>query len=191
MKVRDSGMPQEQYWASFFNVKQALDTLIPQQNRHGDWLEIGCGYGTFSLPVATCLSGRLTSFDIEPDMVERVNSLTKKQALTNLSATVRDVIQLGTGQKERSHQGVMIYNLLHLENPVALLKEAHRNLEVGGCLSVIHWRCDIETPRGPSLDIRPTPEQTIQWMEQAGFQNIQNVDIEQSCPYHYGVLAWR
>jgi len=124
-------------------------------------------------------------------MVERVNRLAKQQALTNLVAIDRDVVQLGTGEDNQSHSGVMIYNLLHLENPIALLKEAYRNLKVGGCLSVIHWRSDIDTPRGPSLDIRPTPEQTMQWMEKAGFQNIKLVDIEQSCPYHYGVLAWR
>ncbi|NOH78164.1 methyltransferase domain-containing protein [Vibrio sp. RE86] len=191
MKVRDSGMPQEQYWASFFNVELALDTLLPVQDRNGDWIEVGCGYGTFSLPFAQHIQGKLSSFDIEPEMVERVSTLAKQQALTNLVTIDRDVIQFGTGKDDQSHSGVMIYNLLHLENPVALLKEAYRNLKVGGCLSVIHWRSDIDTPRGPSLDIRPTPEQTIQWMEQAGFQNITIVDIEQSCPYHYGVLAWR
>jgi hypothetical protein len=26
---------------------------------------------------------------------------------------------------------------------------------------IIHWRSDIETPRGPALEIRPSPEQCL------------------------------
>jgi len=40
----------------------------------------------------------------------------------------------------------MIYNLLHIEQPEKLLKEAGRILKPGGTVSVIHWRSDIETP---------------------------------------------
>jgi hypothetical protein len=80
---------------------------------------------------------------------------------------------------------------LHLESPVALLREAYRVLGAGGVLSVIHWRSDIATPRGPSLEIRPTAEQCRAWMQEAGFKAIQNVDLQASCPYHFGLLGQR
>ncbi|WP_117233128.1 class I SAM-dependent methyltransferase [Vibrio maerlii] len=191
MKVRDSGMPEESYWASFFDTNKAITRLLPESNLVGDWFEIGCGYGTFSLPAASRIQGHLHSFDIEPEMVKNLTHNIKQQGLTNVTAVSRDVISEGTGFAPSSKQGVMIYNLLHLEYPVALLKEAYRCLEDGGCLSVIHWRSDIPTPRGPSLDIRPTPKQSIEWMKQAGFSKIEPVSIEESCPYHYGILAWK
>jgi hypothetical protein len=81
--------------------------------------------------------------------------------------------------------------LLHLEQPVYLLQEAHRILEVGGTVSVIHWRSDIPTPRGPSLAIRPTPEQCEKWMAEAGFSDIHRIGITDCCPYHFGLTATR
>jgi 16S rRNA A1518/A1519 N6-dimethyltransferase RsmA/KsgA/DIM1 with predicted DNA glycosylase/AP lyase activity len=35
-----------------------------------DAVEVGCGYGTFTLPVAQRIRGTLHAFDIEPEMVE-------------------------------------------------------------------------------------------------------------------------
>jgi len=83
----------------------------------------------------------------------------------------------------------MIYNLLHLATPKKLLREAFRVLMPGGTLSIIHWRSDIPTPRGPALDIRPTPEQCSQWMRDTGFQDLRQVNLSAYCPYHFGITA--
>ncbi|QXP83935.1 class I SAM-dependent methyltransferase [Methylococcus sp. ANG] len=85
----------------------------------------------------------------------------------------------------------MIFNLLHLEQPVRLLREAYRTLRDGGMLSVVHWRSDIPTPRGPSLEIRPTREQCRVWMKEACFIEIETVYLSFSCPYHFGLVAKR
>lgn len=53
----------------------------------------------------------------------------------------------------------------------------------------MHWRSDIQTPRGPNLDIRPTPKQSKQWLEEVGFNLIQNIDLNNFAPYHYGIVA--
>ena len=73
------------------------------------------------------------------------------------------------------------------EEPVALMKEALRVLKPNGMLAVIHWNYDPTTPRGPAMDIRPRPEQCIEWGKKAGFRfKEQNrFDIP---PYHYGLL---
>ena len=85
----------------------------------------------------------------------------------------------------------MVFNLLHIEDPLALLREAYRTLRPGAILSVIHWRCDIETPRGPPLEIRPKPEQCAAWLAETGFDSVVHVDLGQSAPYHFGLLAQR
>lgn len=77
------------------------------------------------------------------------------------------------------------------KTPLALLREAHRILRPGGSLSVIHWRSDIETPRGPPLAIRPTPEQCACWLAETGFEPVVHVDLAQAAPYHFGLLAKR
>ena len=51
MKVRDSGMPAEDLWASFFNVDLILSELHINSEVN-DLVEVGCGYGTFTIPVS-------------------------------------------------------------------------------------------------------------------------------------------
>jgi predicted methyltransferase len=124
-------------------------------------------------------------------MVEAIRQKADVEKLDNIRPQVRDFVAEGTGLESASQAHAMIFNLLHLENPVTLLREAHRVLGAGGSLSVIHWRSDIPTPRGPSLAIRPTLEQCRDWMAEAGFKNIQAIDLQACCPYHFGLLGQR
>jgi SAM-dependent methyltransferase len=187
MKGRESGMPDEDYWATFFDVGSAIGRLLGEMS--GDVVEFGCGYGTFTLPAARHTTGIVTTFDIEPEMVARVRQKASDAGLVNVRVEERDFVTDGTGLPAGSQSHAMIYNLLHLENPLSLLKEARRVLRDGGKLSVMHWRSDIPTPRGPSLDIRPTPEQCRTWIEEAGFGSVQRIGIEDCCRYHFAFLA--
>jgi len=190
MKGRESGMPDEAYWASFFEAEVAVDRLLGAAVP-GNVIEFGCGYGSFTVPVARRTRGRVIALDIEPEMVGCVCQKALTFDLPNIQAEVRDFVAQGTGVDSGSQAHAMIFNLLHLEHPVSLLREAYRTLQDGGVLSVIHWRSDIPTPRGPSLAIRPTPEQCREWMTDAGFQAIESVDLQDCCPFHFGLLARR
>jgi SAM-dependent methyltransferase len=191
VKARDSGMPEELYWAGFFDAHAALEGLAGDTGLGGDVLEFGCGYGTFTLPAARRAAGLVTALDIDPLMVARVKQRAEDEGLTNIRAEVRDFIADGAGVPSGSQAHAMIYNLLHLEGPVALLREAHRTLRPGGVLSVIHWRSDIPTPRGPSLSIRPRPRQCEAWLREVGFTTVKRVDLQHCCPYHFGLIAVR
>jgi hypothetical protein len=46
---------------------------------------------------------------------------------------------------------------------------------------------DIRTPRGPSLDIRPRPEQCRAWGKQAGLRWVRDQALPGS-PWHWGML---
>lgn len=189
MKGRESGMPEESWWASFFDVEGALDSLLGKGNIQGDLVEFGSGYGTFVLPAARRTKGIVTALDVEPEMVALVRQKASELHLINVEVVQRDFVADGTGLEAGSHSHAMIYNLLHLENPVGLLREAHRILKPKGTLSVMHWRSDIPTPRGPSLHIRPLPEQCRDWMIEAGFTGVTAVNIHAFCPYHFGLVA--
>lgn len=191
MKGRESGMPEEAYWATFFDPEAVLDRLLVLEAAPGHIVEFGCGFGTFTLPAARRTAGIVTALDIEPEMVEAVRQKAEAGACDNIRVARRDFVADGSGLDSGSQAHAMIFNLLHLENPVVLLREAHRVLGAGGSLSVIHWRSDIATPRGPSLAIRPTPEQCRDWMAAAGFHAIQAVNLEICCPYHFGLLGRR
>jgi hypothetical protein len=52
---------------------------------------------------------------------------------------------------------------------------------------IIHWRYDPSTPRGPSMSIRPRPEQLRAWAESEGFRDLAG-DVIDLPPHHYGLL---
>jgi SAM-dependent methyltransferase len=184
MKIRDSGMPDKGTWEGFFSPTKVLETLEFNQGVQNA-VEFGCGYGTFTIPAAKIISGKLFAFDIEPEMVEATKSEAANSETKNLEVIIRDFMADGTGLKSGSVDYAMLFNILHLENPVALLSEAKRILKAGGKLGIIHWNYDPTTPRGPSMDIRPKPEDCRAWAEKAGFVEPKQFDLK---PYHYGVV---
>lgn len=189
MKGRESGMPEEDFWASFFDADRAVETLLGDSDLQGNLVEFGCGYGTFTLLAAQRITGKVTALDIEPGMVTSVRCKAEMGGLSNIHVVLRDFVAQGAGLADGSQAHAMIYNLLHLENPNALLAEAYRILRPDGVLSVIHWRNDIPTPRGPSLAIRPSPDQCQRWMAQAGFEPVELVDLQHCCPFHFGLIG--
>ena len=54
----------------------------------------------------------------------------------------------------------------------------------------MHWNYDPATPRGPSMDIRPRPDQCRDWAEQEGFRLLEP-GIMDLPPYHYGMVLER
>lgn len=184
MKIRDSGMPNQAMWDGFFSPVQILN-ILEFDSGVLDAVEFGCGYGTFTIPAAKMISGKLFAFDIEPDMVASTKKVAVDQRVTNIEIAVRDFMENGTGLNAGSVDYAMLFNILHLENPVDLLLEANRVLKTGGKVGIIHWNYDPATPRGPSMDIRPKPEDCVRWAEEADFGKPKRFNLK---PYHYGIV---
>lgn len=176
MKVRDSGMPDEAYWESLFDVPLVLERFNFTQFR--DVAEFGCGYGTFTVPIARAIRGTLYTFDVDPAMLART---AERAAGLNVVCENRDVMEHGFGVQV---DAVLLFNILHCDEPVRLLRHAADALRPGGEVLVIHWRHG-DTPRGPDLAIRPRPEQIVSWASDAKLDPIGPAfDLP---PWHYGL----
>lgn len=189
MKVRDSGMPDEAQWEALFDLGHIVDRLGIDADL-GDVVELGCGYGTFTLPVAERISGTLHSYDLEATMVERTRDRAEQAGLRNVVVEQRDVVAHGFGVTPASQDGCLLFNILHHEDPVALLRTAADYLRPGGRLFAIHWRHDPATPRGPSLSMRPRPRQIITWARESGML-VPGGDAVDLPPWHFGVVLIR
>ncbi len=72
MKGRESGMPEETHWQTFYDADCIVEKLDCAKGDKDIIAEFGSGYGTFTLPVARRTSGAVYAFDIEPELVALV-----------------------------------------------------------------------------------------------------------------------
>jgi SAM-dependent methyltransferase len=160
MTIRESGMPAQAYWETLFDVPLILDAFGFNTGSIGPVAELGCGYGTFTVPLAQRLSHAVHALDVDPAMVATTAA--------------------------RARAAVLLFNILHAEDPVALLCSVRDLVRPGGQIAVIHWRSDLPTPRGPSLAIRPTPAQILTWAAAAGGLTPPAATLDLP-PWHYGL----
>ena len=164
MKLRESGMPAQAYWETLLDVPFILDAFgFIADSATGDIAELGCGYGTFTIPLAQRIRGTVRALDLDPAMF---------------------------GLPAASCDAALLFNILHAEDPVALLRSARDVVRPGGFVAVIHWRSDLPTPRGPSLAIRPTPAQIVTWATAAGGLAAPAAPLSLP-PWHYGLALRR
>jgi ubiquinone/menaquinone biosynthesis C-methylase UbiE len=185
MKIRDSGMPDSKTWESFFDPSHVLRRLAFSSSAQ-HVADLGCGYGTFSVAAAQLTSGIVRAFDIDQEMIAATDARARSLGLSNVVPIKRDFVAEGTGLSERSVDYAMLFNVLHAEDAVSLLREAFRILRPMGVLGVIHWVHDARTPRGPDLSIRPRPEQCSDWAAEVGYV-LEGLPILLP-PYHYGLV---
>lgn len=181
-------MPAENYWETLLDA-DAILARFRLDAVAGAVAELGCGYGTFTLPLARRIIGSVQAFDIDGAMVDRTRERASSAGLKNVVAAQRDVLTQGYGLNDGSCAAGLLFNILHGESPVELLRETAKIVRPGGTIAVIHWRTDIPTPRGPSADIRPGPDQIMAWATFAGGMSLADGPFELP-PYHYG-LAFR
>jgi len=180
-------MPGESTWASFFDPESILDRLGLNAVQ-GTVIDVGCGYGSFTLPAAQ-RSDKVIALDVEADLVELVRRKVATAGLMNVEVRLADATAGSLGVEPHSAEAVLLFNLLHCENPVGMLHAASTALRPEGRVAIIHWRSDIPTPRGPDLSIRPRPEDILAWLREAGFGSA--VGPLLLPPFHFGIVGKR
>lgn len=163
MRYRQSGMPVEDMWDSFFSPKDILDQLEVNETVT-NYMEIGCGYGTFLFPASDLVSNRAIGIDIDSGMIDVCKTKILQQRRTNIELMLGDFTEYGTQHKLSAFKPidfVGLFNILHCENPINLLHAVYNVIAFNGKLGVIHWNHE-QTPRGPTLDIRPKRESIIE-----------------------------
>ncbi len=185
MKYRDSGMPEEEMWSTFFDPSEILNAM-EVNNSIGTILDIGCGYGTFLIPESKIVSGKVIGIDIDEQMI--LSCKIKGISVENVKLICGDVSNPDTFSEIQniipSFDYITLFNILHCEEPSKLLNSVYSLLNPGGKIGVIHWKYE-KTPRGPAMNIRPKPDQILEWSNGVGFKMKKMVDLP---PYHFGII---
>ncbi|MGE0483848.1 MAG: methyltransferase domain-containing protein [Gammaproteobacteria bacterium] len=180
-------MPEEAVWAGFFDPPAVLAALGLRDD--DTVLDLGSGYGTFALPAAAHTCRNVYALDIEPGLVALLAARAAAAGLDNLHVRHCDVLTSAVADFDVPPATLALaFNILHVEAPVALLRTLRGLLGPDGRLAAIHWRSDIETPRGPPLAIRPRAADIAAWAATAGFGDTCEIDLGAAAPWHYGLV---
>ena len=187
MRIRESGMPDVELWRTFFDPAQIIDKLgIRASNKHV--VEFGCGYGTFTIPAARCISGKVSTFELDRRMIDHAKEAARQASINNIDYFEADFFDATEVLDSGCADYVMLFNILHGENPRELLEIAYTLLVTGGKAGIIHWNYDPDTPRGPPMAIRPRPEALAEVAAAAGFEVSDRLELP---PFHYGFTLTR
>lgn len=181
-------MPTEKEWTRYFHPKMTLEKFGLREGMV--FLDLGCGYGTFSIAAASIVGkqGLVYSLDIDEKMTRRVERKARSSGLKNIKTMVRDICSLRN--VELPPVDIALFaNVIHgTRNKVRLLKAVKRFLKLRGQVVVMNWNVDASTPRGPPMKLRPSKEDTLEYLRKAGYGRARVLDVQ---PFHYAVLALR
>ena len=110
------------------SIEQVRAAVSPEQRV----LEIGCGTGIVTLGIAPYVD-RLVATDLSPQMIAVARDKAAQAGVSNVEFRVAD--GYGLPYEAGSFDAVLVFNTLHVvQEPAAVLREAHRLLRRGGRL---------------------------------------------------------
>ena len=183
MILRESGMPDESLWERFFNPYEIFEKF-ELLHESGPGADIACGFGTFTIPLAKIHSSTIYAVDINKNFLNHLQSRIEENNIQNIKIIQSDITESSFRLPEKV-QFAFLFNILHCENPEALIINVGRNLTDNGKIYVIHWRTDIKTPRGPPLEIRPEMADIKKIMTNLDFKLVK--EFSAISTYHYGI----
>ena len=178
-------MPREREWVTYFSPRK---TLVELGLKEGViFADLGCGYGTFAIAAAKVVGkkGCVYAIDIDAMMLRVVAKRASEERMKNVVTILAD-ISTWENRILPPVDFVLLANIIHgAKNKVRLLKAAADMLRPDGIIAVLNWKIE-KTPRGPPVRMRPTMNETVEWLNKAGCVNPVAVEVP---PYHYGVVT--
>ena len=186
-----TAMPSHQWWAALWpDPEGVLRTLGVEPGM--TVVDLCCGDGYFTAPLALLVDGRVYGVDLDPAMLERARAEIARVGATVFDLLEGDARNLAGLLPERADY-VLIANTFHgVPEKTALARGAAAVLDPGGRFTVVNWRplrreetTVLGAPRGPRTDMRMSPEDVRAVVEPAGFRMERVVELP---PYHYGAV---
>jgi ubiquinone/menaquinone biosynthesis C-methylase UbiE len=186
-----TSMPDRTWWAALWphpeDVLQAVG-IEPGMRV----LDLCCGDGYFTAPLAKLVEGKVIALDIDCDMLGRAKAEVARVGASVHQWICADAMMLAAEVTEPL-DFVLIANTFHgVPDQKGLARAVSSVLRVGGGFAVINWHPArreetpvLGKPRGPRAEMRVSPEEVAAVVERAGFRLRKVVELP---PYHYASL---
>ena len=186
-----TGMPDRDWWSALWPDPEGVLRKLGVEPGM-TVVDLCCGDGYFTAPLAGLVSGRVYGVDLDPAMLEQA-----KAEVLRAGATVRKWIRADArdlaGLIPEKVDFVLIANTFHgVPEQTALALGVAAVLKTAGTFAVVNWHplpreqtVVLGEPRGPKTSLRMAPEKVRAVVEPAGFAWQRLVELP---PYHYGAL---
>lgn len=155
-------------------------------------VDLCCGNGYFTAPLAELVSGKVYALDIDPQMLDRARlEVARRGASVTewICADARDIAELVPHEIDY----VLIANTFHgVPDKTTFSQAVARVLKPGGRFAIVNWHplpreqtTVLDKPRGPKTEMRMSPDKVRMVVEPAGFQLAELIELP---PYHYGAV---
>lgn len=186
-----TAMPDRDWWAALWPDPEGVVRLLGV-SPGTVVVDLCCGDGYFTAPLAQIVEGNVYGVDIDPAMLEQTRAELERAGTTALDlirADARDLPELLPGKVDY----VLIANTFHgVPDKTAMARAVAAVLHPAGRFAVVNWRplprertVVLNKPRGPKTEMRMSPEDVRSVVEPAGFALEQVVDLP---PFHYGAV---
>lgn len=140
--------------------------------------DIGCGTGYFTLSAARVVGtqGKVYALDIMPEMLEIARAKAKEKNFKNIEfiETKETDFILPDAAVERALACLVVHEA---DDPIAFFQEVKRILQIGGHFYIIEWTRQENSKMGPPLEHRIDGKALAAVLEQAGFQNVEQFEL--------------
>jgi SAM-dependent methyltransferase len=189
-----TSMPDRDWWAALWPDPAGLLCALGVR-ADMTALDLCCGDGYFTAPLARIAGGRVYALDLDPDMIAQARSEAAQQGVTVLEWITGDARDIAALIPEPV-DFVLLANTFHgAPDKPALAKPVAAVLRPGGLFAIVNWhpRPREETTvlgvkRGPPAELRMSPASVRDAVEPAGFNLFRLVELP---PYHYGAVFER
>jgi ubiquinone/menaquinone biosynthesis C-methylase UbiE len=148
--------------------------------------EVGAGTGFFARVAARRVGtgGRVYAIDLSPELVELLRERRDQDGMPQLIPVQSTLTSIPL--ESAIADVVLLANVLH-DIPPSTTSEAVRLLRPDGRFVNLDWK-KVETPMGPPLSVRLTPEEAARRLEAEGLETVDRWEVG---PWHYGILLRR
>jgi len=186
-----TAMPDRDWWATLWPDPMGVVSSLGVEP---DMMvvDLCCGDGYFTAPIARIVAGQVYGVDINPSMLEQTRTEVEHAGLTVLDlicADARDLSKLLPGKVDY----VLIANTFHgVPDKTAMARAVAAVLSPSGQFAIVNWHplprertLVLGEPRGPKTQMRMSLEDVRMVVEPAGFTLERVVELP---PFHYGAV---
>jgi ubiquinone/menaquinone biosynthesis C-methylase UbiE len=186
-----TAMPDRDWWAVLWPDPEGVVRSLGVE-RGMVVVDLCCGDGYFTAPLARIVEGDVYGVDIDPAMLEQTRAELEQTGATALNLICADACDLPE-LLPRKVDYVLIANTFHgVPDKTAMAHAVAAVLNPKGQFAIVNWHplprdrtVVLEKPRGPKTEMRMSPDDVQRVVEPAGFALERVVELP---PFHYGAV---